>query len=413
MEEEELPAPGLVSQNLHTKCEEGECLPISDPKCEIGRMEGESKPSTRLVPQIHYQFFSKPSAAKTSILSNATNPWQQKRTVFTQEVIRRLLRTRKQLPCSKKQTILNEYMQVLKNSNYNSEFRREVLKSGINGYNKILDDDKNGAKPLYRSKEWKSSTRRLDKQNKKKTWLRSFKSCVFVPPTPGSELQKIMQAKEIQMRPGGRENYSIKIIETAGQTLENVLVKSDPFNGNKCLDAKCIPNNNVKNHIGCRRNNVGYKIPCKLCPAAYIGETGENMHTRAKSHLTKFYSKKKETRESSAFYKHIENKHGGFKKGDKFEDFFEIFIVKAYRKPLTRNIEEGTFIVNYEGEILNSKNEWNQPKIIRTTVVQGGAEMIGGEVHVFPRAGGSRTRPAAAGPQVNTRSQTTARLQGQ
>ena len=69
--------------------------------------------------------------------------------------------------------------------------------------------------------------------------------------------------------------------------------------------------------------------------------------------------------------------------------------------------------MNYEGEILNSKNEWNQPKIIRTTVVQGGAEMIGGEVHVFPRAGGSRTRPAAAGPQVNTRSQTTARLQGQ
>ena len=47
-----------------------------------------------------------------------------------------------------------------------------------------------------------------------------------------------MQAKEIEMRPGGRENWGIKIIETAGQTLENVLVKSDPFNGNKCLDKK-------------------------------------------------------------------------------------------------------------------------------------------------------------------------------
>jgi hypothetical protein len=136
---------------------------------------------------------------------------------------------------------------------------------------------------------------------------------------------------------------------------------------------------------------VGYKIPCKPCPAAYIGETGENMHTRAKAHLTKFYSKKKDIRESSAFFKHLENKHGGLKVGEKFEDYFEITIVKAYRKPLTRNIEEGTFIINYHGEILNSKNEWHQPKIIRTTVVQGGAEMIGGGTRSCQRDGASNT----------------------
>ena len=34
---------------------------------------------------------------------------------------------------------------------------------------------------------------------------------------------------------------------------------------------------------------------------------------------------------------------------------------------------------------------------IRTTVVQGGAEMIGGEVQRFPRDGGSRTTTAAVG----------------
>ena len=192
-------------------------------------------------------------------------------------------------------------MQTLKNSNYSTEFRKEVLKSGIHGYNKILDDAKNGTKPMYKPKGWKNYARWLDRQNKKKTWLGNFKSCIFVPPTPGSELKKIMQAKEIEMRPGGRENWGIKIIETAGQTLENVLVKLDPFTGNKCLDKKCIANKNIKNHISCRKNNIGYKIPCKLCPAAYIGEMGENMHTQEKSHLTKFYSKVKETREGSAF----------------------------------------------------------------------------------------------------------------
>ena len=61
------------------------------------------------------------------------------------------------------------------------------------------------------------------------------------------------------------------------------------------------------------------------------------------------------TWESSAFVKHIENTYGGLKAGVKLEDYFEISIIKAYKKPLTRNIEEGTFIINYNGEILNSK----------------------------------------------------------
>ena len=43
----------------------------------------------------------------------------------------------------------------------------------------------------------------------------------------------------------------------------------------------------------------------------YIGETGENMHVRYKSHWTKFYLKKSDIRESSAFYKHLEKAHGG------------------------------------------------------------------------------------------------------
>ena len=242
----------------------------------------------------------------------------------------------------------------------------------------------------------------MDKKKKKSSWLGAYKSCIFVPPTPGSQLQSKLQAIEKEMRPGGRENWPIKIIETSGKTLESVLVKADPFQGNKCSDPKCLPNKNYKNKINCRRNNIGYKIPCKLCPAAYLGESGENMHTCAKSHLSKFYSKTKHIRESSAFFKHIANKHGGVKEGSKFEDYFEICIVKAYRKPITRVVEEGVFIINHEGEILNSKTEWHQPKIIRTTVLQGGAELAGGMIARFPVDG----RQGAAAPNVvNTSSQ--------
>ena len=42
------------------------------------------------------------------------------------------------------------------------------------------------------------------------------------------------------MRPGVRENWQIKIIETAGKPLEKVLVKTDPFNGNSCVKRQIL-----------------------------------------------------------------------------------------------------------------------------------------------------------------------------
>ena len=84
---------------------------------------------------------------------------------------------------------------------------------GLNGYSKILEEDRAGVKPLYRSKEWRKDTRLKDKKKKSKNRLgSSYKSCIFVPPTPGSELRKLLQKNEVEMRPGGREDWHIKIV---------------------------------------------------------------------------------------------------------------------------------------------------------------------------------------------------------
>ena len=360
-------------------CEEGgTCLPIGAPP---RRMEEEGVPAFRLVHQVFFEHYDKPTKPARTILESSANSWQQKRTTLTQELMRRLRNTKKELSCQRKQQIITNFMQILRNSGYSEKFRTEILRSALNGYNKILEADISGEKPLYRPKEWKSSARWLEKRRKARCWLGDkYKSCIFVPPTPNSELRKLMQNKEEEMRPGGREGWPIKMIETAGKTLEKSLVKRDPFNGNQCGDKSCIPANNKNNKISCRRNNIGYRISCKICLLAgksdggvYIGETGENMHIRIKSHLSKFNSKKNEIRESSAFWKHLENDHGGLPEGWMFKDCFDVEIVKAYNKPVTRQTEEGTFMINEKGELMNSKSEWNQPKIIRTTIHNGGA----------------------------------------
>ena len=286
---------------------------------------------------------------------------------------------------------MNNYMQVLKNSGYSQKFRLEILHSGLQGYNKILKAERDGIRPVYRPKGWNESARWLEKRRKKNNWLGPFwKSCIFVPPTPGSELKKLMQSKEEEMRAGGREAFPIKIIETAGKTLEQALVNTDPFGGNQCTDEKCVPSKNPQNKISCRRNGICYRIYCRSCLragrpadvtslcACYYGESAKNMHCRCKEHESKFNSKSEKTRLESAFYKHLVTAHGGKDPEKKFSDYFEVEILKAYKKPFSRLVEEGTYISSHQGELLNSKSEWHQAKVIRTTtrVTQGGAEVL-------------------------------------
>ena len=394
MEEVELPAQGLEDM-LHSQCR-GEyiCLPIGIPPKRLLQTEGEVEmeaqptPASRLVLQVYYQFYRKPMAQQRVILASSALPWQQKRTALTQELIRRLLRTKKELNCKVKQIIISEFMQLLKNSGYDKKFRCEILQSGLKGYNSILEADRVGKKPLYRSRQWRKSPQGLKDQKRRKQnkWLgETYKSFIFVPPTPGAELKRRMQAKEKELRPGGRDDWPIRIIEGAGNTVERVLVKTDPFNGNQCNDAKCLPNKSETSKISCRKNNICYEIKCKFCPRAgnssseepdtYFGETARNFHTRMKEHLTIFNSKQNKTKEGSAFYKHMVTKHNEEElQGKPFEQLFEVKVLKSYQKVFTRVVEEGTFMVSHKGSIMNSKSEWHQPKIIRTTILQGGAE---------------------------------------
>ena len=99
---------------------------------------------------------------------------------------------------------------------------------------------------------------------------------------------------------------------------------------------------------------------------AILEKLEKNMHCRSKEHVSKFNSKVQAKREESAFYKHMETTHGGIQPNQTFGDLFDIKVLKAYKKPFTRNAEEGTYIANHNGELLNSKSEWHQPRIVRT-----------------------------------------------
>ena len=81
-------------QDVHSKCDKNvPCLPIKELECE-GGLEQEVRTAPRMAQQIYYEFYTKPMKPKLVISADSALPLVQKRTVLTQECIRRLLNTK-------------------------------------------------------------------------------------------------------------------------------------------------------------------------------------------------------------------------------------------------------------------------------------------------------------------------------
>jgi hypothetical protein len=92
-------------------------------------------------------------------LETSALPANQKRTILTQECLRRLLNTKIELGEEVRKEHLNNFMLKLKNSGYATKYRTEILDSALTAYDKITSEDKAGTKPMYRSRDWNKEER--------------------------------------------------------------------------------------------------------------------------------------------------------------------------------------------------------------------------------------------------------------
>ena len=88
-------------------------------------------------------------------------------------------------------------------------------------FKKIVEEDKNGTKPLYRSRSWDRKNRLESQENKRINWYSNksntgkvYKTILFVPPTPGSVLLKELRTREEELNRNKEER--IKIVEKGG-----------------------------------------------------------------------------------------------------------------------------------------------------------------------------------------------------
>ena len=143
-------------------------------------------------------------------------PAKVKRTTLVQEVVRIRRNIRTGLPWDITVKHLNNFCQRMKASGYNQNYRFQVLKSGVEGFDKMLEVERSGGRPINRLRSWEEDERQKKKELQSKVWYRAggFDVPLFIPHTPKWELAKRIRKLEAENHQG--RSIRFKIIEKSG-----------------------------------------------------------------------------------------------------------------------------------------------------------------------------------------------------
>ena len=257
----------------------------------------------------------------------------------------------------------------MKISGYSHKFRIECLLSAKNAFKVLTERQISDGSPMYRTRD-EMVEAKLKKNRSSSDWWKApdtiskqFTSVLFVPPTPGGELAKRLKKRETELNFGNKMN--IKIIEKGGIKIKNILVKKDPFPALKCNEKNCpfcneSPQIETLEKQKCSAHNVGYRFQCQDCQFTYEGETFRRIAVRAGEHVVKL----KNESNQSPLWKHILEHHP--QKGHEVK--FTLIVTGSFFDSLTRQADEGLRIQERKGKLMNSKSEFNAPKLQRIGV---------------------------------------------
>ena len=253
--------------------------------------------------------------------------------------------------------MLTEYMNRMMIAGYPEKYRKDSLCRALRIYDKMVEDDLYGYRPLYRPKDYERIPRRVEKQKKRNNWSNrgGYIAPIFVPPTPNGELAgKLKEIAETEAEAGVR----FRIMETGGRTIKSMVQRSNPTGTYGCEERDCLPCKPSKGSGGnCCACGVNYQVECQLCPqdrkGLYHGESARNLYTRGKEHEAKYTSKNIK----SFMLKHQAKEHSNN------AGSYVAKVTGMAGDCLTRQVREAVHLRRCQVPTLNSKTEWHQPAL--------------------------------------------------
>ena len=214
----------------------------------------------------------------------------------------------------KKNNIVNKYVQQLVNSEYTWKMCREIVVSGLVGYERKLKHKKLHGIPIYRSNKFSLRDRVNRKLTEKYNWFRTKKNencdeneeiclekvndekgkwkhydkkkepiehlekvevkdmppqaVLFVQFTPNSELASRIRDVILKLKPW--TGINLKVIERVGEKIEDMIHRSNPWDDVNCERAECFSckssakMSEPKNSY-CKTRSIVYQTWCQTC----------------------------------------------------------------------------------------------------------------------------------------------------
>ena len=379
-----------------SQCKAGK-VPMLDFQVWKEEKEVEKDGERKVKTEIKFEFYEKDVSSKTVVMEKSTIPIKTKISTLSQEVLRRMRNTSRNVKKERREEILTEFMKKLKRSGYNAKTRREILIAGMKGYMRLVKEEEEGRRRVNRPRWEGATSRRYKKLGGKGNWYKHKKSksmekgkesgaskgkikrskgeeeekkieaVMFVPSTPGGVLAKMLQQTDDRLaKETGQKK--IKMVERGGATLKSILSRLNPWGKEGCTRSDCFPCKGEKGKGGnCQAESCVYRINCEECKgrgvaSLYIGETSRTPYLRGKEHLAKLQGEAKD----SALWDHCVEEHGGEKVN------FSMKVGNKHKTPFTRQVEEAVAIETCIADILlNSKSEFYCSRIPRVKIEVG------------------------------------------
>ena len=384
-------------------------LPVLDFKCWVeNKSDGgrEIKPRTK---KLLYTYFEKEMSTKYSILKTSAMPENTKINSLSNDMIRRMKNTSELLDQKVRNSVVDKYAERLLHSGYKRDQVRNVVEAGLKGYEKIVQLAKLGKTKIHRDAGSSLNVRYKKKLTGKSTWFLNKKvnsehsddeedhtsnnnrqsgarkppgpkpaacdeatTVLFVPYTPGGELASRLKSAELELR--DLCGNKVKIIERAGVSLKQILVKTNPWSDLKCGRPKCLICQSGDKAGYCKARGITYMTSCLQCKANgierhYVGESARSGYERGREHLYDYETESKQN--ESHMFKHFSIEHQNDEKPE-----FSMKVIKTHQSALNRQIHEAILILSNESVIINSRGEYNRCQLPRLSVMMGESEVV-------------------------------------
>ena len=226
-----------------------------------------------------------------------------------------------------------------------------------------------------------------------------IRAVMFVPYTPNGKLAKLLRENEEKL--SELTSTKLKIVERTGTKLQDILTKSNPWQGTDCTRKNCLLCH-TKTRTGklqsqeCSKRNIVYETTCATCEARarqeieesdlgekekiekiksmklfkYVGESNRSSYERGWEHLNDLAT----LNPRSHMLKHVLTHHPN-------EDMFSVELGMSVRKfcksSFERQILESVTIQHERNNhhLMNSKSEYNRCSLPRLSTKMGDQEM--------------------------------------